>query len=614
MIPQSIRWRLPLSYAAIALLAALALGAVLLFTLRSYYLQRELDYLRVSAKAISPVMASLVEAHLPAEAIQSQLKSFSFLSQTQVGMLDANRRLIADSGRPDQRRDIVALSVRSLGNSPLAAGLDEPPLSLDSTASNVAPFEIPLSGSIKINKDVQIVSPVSLAGAANDVYRYRTLIVLEDSSAGTVITETRVMSTTAPVRLPFGQATYVSGSGPILRVDQYDGLDRFFSASPGLVASMPGLAIPYDSGFLAETSPDNRRSGQVVRQPFYGPDGQVLGFVELSNGPAYGRQILDSVARGWAIASAIAVLLAAGVGWLISRSISAPLLALTGTTARMAGGDLSARADVARHDELGMLARSYNDMAGQVEETVLALRRFVADAAHELHTPLTALRTNLDLMRAEMPLPTRRGNSSLAPTVRLSPDPVLLEQAQAQVERLEKLTGNLLDLSRLEAGGMIKDFSDFDLLEWLAAAAEIYASWAEQASLSFQFEVDRLPANTLKVWGSPTHLRRALDNLVDNAVKFTPEGGSLTMGARQTETGVEIWVADTGIGIPPAELSQLFSRFHRGRNAAGYPGSGLGLAIVKAIVEAHGGQVAAHNNEPERGSCFIIRLPTAGQG
>lgn len=280
MIPQSIRWRLPLSYAAIALLAALALGAVLLFTLRSYYLQRELDYLRVSAKAIGPVMASLVEARLPAEAIQSQLKSFSFLSQTQVRMVDTNSRVIADSGSPDQRRDIVALSVRSLANSPLVAGLDEPPpppeppLPPNSTGLNAEPFQIPLSGSIKINKDVQILSSGSPGGEADDVHRYRTLIVLEDSSAGTVITETQVMSTSTPLQLPSDQFAYVSSPGAILRVGQYGGLDSFFNASPGLVASMPGLAIPYDSGFLAEISPDNRRSDQIVRQPFYGPDGQ----------------------------------------------------------------------------------------------------------------------------------------------------------------------------------------------------------------------------------------------------------------------------------------------------------------------------------------------------
>jgi len=102
-------------------------------------------------------------------------------------------------------------------------------------------------------------------------------------------------------------------------------------------------------------------------------------------------------------------------------------------------------------------------------------------------------------------------------------------------------------------------------------------------------------------------LRRALSNLLDNAIKFTPEGGAVRAGVRQGGDWVEWWVEDTGIGIPADDLLQLFSRFHRGRNAAAYPGSGLGLAIVKAITEAHGGQGWVEN--VERGTYFAIRLP-----
>ena len=133
------------------------------------------------------------------------------------------------------------------------------------------------------------------------------------------------------------------------------------------------------------------------------------GYVELSEGPAIGREILTSVAWGWAGSSAVAVLIAAGVGWLISRRLSIPLLALTGATSRMAEGELSTRAQVVRKDELGQLATSFNEMAARVENTVVTLRRFVADAAHELHTPLTALRTNLDLMVRDGESTDRRG-------------------------------------------------------------------------------------------------------------------------------------------------------------------------------------------------------------
>ncbi|NIV30792.1 MAG: HAMP domain-containing protein, partial [Anaerolineae bacterium] len=169
-------------------------------------------------------------------------------------------------------------------------------------------------------------------------------------------------------------------------------------------------------------------------QPVY--DGaDLVGYVELSEGPAYGQEIVDSVARGWLLAGAVAIGVAAVVGWIVSRRISAPLVALSEVTASMAGGDLSARADVDRKDELGTLARSFNRMAAQVEETVIGLRRFVSDAAHEIHTPLTALHTNLELAQRD--------------AAAGSEEHVLA--AQAQVERLEVLTGGLLELSRLES-------------------------------------------------------------------------------------------------------------------------------------------------------------------
>ncbi len=109
--------------------------------------------------------------------------------------------------------------------------------------------------------------------------------------------------------------------------------------------------------------------------------------------------------------------------------------------------------------------------------------------------------------------------------------------------------------------------------------------------------------------GDPAQLRRAIGNLVDNAIKFTPEGGAITIGLQNNADAIELCVQDTGIGIPADDLPQLFSRFHRGRNVANYPGNGLGLAIVRAIVEAHGGSVNAANTSP--GARFCITLPEA---
>jgi signal transduction histidine kinase len=428
---------------------------------------------------------------------------------------------------------------------------------------------------------IYLKQPGLEAPITEDTIITRTLIIKTDE-AGTEVFHWRVGEKFAgsPTKLAIETAPF----------EQPVKASEMLPFPPDFISFVPAVRTPYGFGLNAEVAADGRRSDQVVSQPFYDAEGRLLGYAELSQGPAYGREIVESVAWVWAGASGIAVLLAAGVGWLISRQLSAPLLALTEVTATMAAGNFSVRAAV-KHDaprELGLLARSFNEMAEQVEETVVTLRRFVADAAHELHTPLTALRTNLELAGAD------------------AAQPAFVERAQTQVERLESLTRDLLDLSRLETGAGSGNFAPVALNTLVQETSELYASRAEQMGLAFSLE---LPDWAATVRGHEAHLRRALSNLLDNALKFTPEGGAVKVGLRPApeDNSVELWIEDTGIGIPGEDVPQLFSRFHRGRNAAGYPGSGLGLAIVKAIAEAHGGQVTAVNTG--QGACFRLRLP-----
>jgi signal transduction histidine kinase len=183
-----------------------------------------------------------------------------------------------------------------------------------------------------------------------------------------------------------------------------------------------------------------------------------------------------------------------------------------------------------------------------------------------------------------------------------------VQRAQAQVLRLEALTAELLDLSRIESGAVQNGWVELNLVELVELTSEPYASQAEQAGIALALD---LPEQPVVVRGNETQLRCALGNLLDNAIKFTLEGGTVNVRLRQTGQRAELCVEDSGIGIPADDLPQLFSRFHRGRNAASYPGSGLGLAIVKAIVESHGGQVTAENTSP--GTRFCVRLPVAGR-
>jgi signal transduction histidine kinase len=338
------------------------------------------------------------------------------------------------------------------------------------------------------------------------------------------------------------------------------------------------------SGWLFNVQPDDPsrktadereigpRSEQVVKQAYYDGNRQLLGYVVLSSGPAFGGEILRSVAWGWGIAALIAVMLAAAAGVWVSRRFSAPLESLTHTTTQMAAGDLSARADIEREDEFGLLANSFNTMADNIESKVAALRRFVADAAHELHTPLTALRTNLELVDDEH-----------------------IPPALEQVERMDALTRSLLDLSQLEATASEVQYEEVDLAAILQEIAEPYASRAEQAELSFNLDIDPDP---IYITGDATQLSTLIRNLLDNAIKFTPEGGQVNVKLSTLDEIVQLSVADTGIGIPEDDVPHLFSRFHRGRNASAYPGSGLGLAIVKTIVDQHGASIYVGNNSP----------------
>jgi signal transduction histidine kinase len=312
-------------------------------------------------------------------------------------------------------------------------------------------------------------------------------------------------------------------------------------------------------------------------------------YVKLSEGPASGRDALVSAAVAWILAAALAVGLAALAGSLIARRIARPVVALTEASDRMAGGDLGARAPVAGGDEVGRLAESFNGMAARVETTVTSLRRFVADAAHEIGTPLTALQADLELAERKATSDDERR---------------LVDQALVQTARLANLSDNLLQLSRLEAGEPAGERQTADLVAVARELADGVASRAEQAGVELTLDV---AAGPLQVPVDRARLQTILANLLDNAVKFTPEGGTVTLTVRQEGDETLTLVSDTGVGIPAEEQREVFERFHRARNVSAFPGNGLGLAIVKAAVERSGGRVSFASSPA--GTTFSVSLP-----
>ncbi len=329
-----------------------------------------------------------------------------------------------------------------------------------------------------------------------------------------------------------------------------------------------------------------QRSSQTFTQPIRDTeDDMLVGSLIVSDGPAIGREILNNVTSGWLVASCVAIMIAGLMGWLISLRITRPLTRLTAVTVAMSDGDLSVRTTIKRSDELGILAESFNTMAYRVENTVMALRRFVADAAHELYTPLTALRTNLELAQEQQNTHT-------------------IGRALDQVMRIQALAEGLLDLSRLEGLGDTTWEPAIDMNALIQKTASRFASRVEQSNLRLSLG---LAEAISPVSGNTQLLTRMLENLLDNAVKFTPPEGCIQVTTQAIEQGIQITINDSGIGIPEDDLPHLFQRFRRGHNTADYPGSGLGLAIVKVIADKHHGEVMIHSSGS--GTCVMMQLP-----
>jgi two-component system sensor histidine kinase BaeS len=349
-----------------------------------------------------------------------------------------------------------------------------------------------------------------------------------------------------------------------------------------------------DSDLPSETE---ALSDLVVRVPVLARDGAETGYIQLSEGPAYGRPILRGIENALFAGVGAAVALAIAAGLLSARYVTRPLAALGAAAEQMAAGELSARAPNRRRDEFGQLARQFNQMAEQLETTVAqlaadreALRRFIADASHELRTPLTALKAFGQIWTS-------------SPRMRDQPEAAMWRASSEQIDRLDALTQGLLDLSRLDADLPEGEFVPDDVRPLLERSRLAFEPLMAKKGLAFEV---MLPDAPVVVRHDATFLQRAVDNLLGNALKFAPAGGRVQVGLDVDGEWVRIRVRDSGPGISEDELPYIFERFYRGRGSAGTEGSGLGLAIVKAVAETHGGHVTVECTD---GCCFTVYLP-----
>ncbi len=326
------------------------------------------------------------------------------------------------------------------------------------------------------------------------------------------------------------------------------------------------------------------------------------------------REQVNSIRRQVLLSTAIAFVPSVFLAALFARHVSARLAKIIAYAGRLARGDFHARLDNVGPDELGILAKQLNDTAEKLRHMFDELERehaeldrlervrkdFVINVSHELRTPLASIQgyteTLLDGALDDQENRVR-----------------FLQIIRANAERLVRLTADLLTLSRVELKTQKFQFAHYYINGLIGQHADSMRPIAAKKNIALHIEP--APPNT-DVFCDSEAVHQIVTNLLDNAIKYTPEGGSVTIGARRADTQtVEVYVRDTGIGIPADDVPRLFERFYRVDKARSRDlgGTGLGLAIVKHLVKAQGGEVAVQSI-PNQGTTFAFTIPVADTG
>jgi len=326
-------------------------------------------------------------------------------------------------------------------------------------------------------------------------------------------------------------------------------------------------------------------------------DNQVVGIVfrgpnRFQGAPPFSAQF-TRLYNSLIIASVGAVLVSLILGVVLARTLTRTLRELTDASRAIAKGDLKQQVPIRSQDELGELATSFNQMSSDLAKSQDLRRQMTADIAHELRTPLTVV----------------LGHSEALSEGQLPPDPETFDIIYDETKRLNRLVDDLRTLSLSDAGELHLNRSRISPQELLDRSAAARKSEANSKNISLEVETSPgLP----EVNVDADRMTQVLVNLLDNALRYTPEGGRVTLSGTQIPDGVAITVKDNGPGIPEVDLPYVFDRFYRGDKSRGREegGSGLGLAIARSLIESQGGRIRAESQVGE-GAAFIIELPRA---
>ncbi|HVC71374.1 MAG TPA: HAMP domain-containing sensor histidine kinase [Acidimicrobiales bacterium] len=383
-----------------------------------------------------------------------------------------------------------------------------------------------------------------------------------------------------------------------LRYAQADSWKKADLSDSLTLASHAGLAVEVrdNAGALvaARVPTRVRRSslGPPIDLPVF-EKGTRLGTVSVRTGPigigaaAVTLRRTLAAAVWWSAAAAAVLAVLAGI--VVSRRITRPVVALITAARAMASGARTTRVgDLRAPGEMADLSRAFDQMADALEREDHLRRMLVADVAHELRTPLAIVRAATEAMADGI----------------IEPDAAALSSLHDETLRLGRIVEDLEVLASADAAVLTVDRRPVDLAVVAALAADALQPHADSAGLTLMREF-----RPVVVLGDATRLHQIITNLVTNAIKFTPAGGSVTLGVALRDRRATIVVQDTGVGISPADISHIFDRFWRAPSVRQIAGSGIGLAVVQELVRSHGGDVEVTSHEGE-GSCFVVTLPS----
>ena len=331
---------------------------------------------------------------------------------------------------------------------------------------------------------------------------------------------------------------------------------------------------------------EDKTTARVISFPLLG---KMHMFIAIGTRPI--QQLKQELWLAFVKTEILIVLLGVAVGLWLTHRFNSRIESFNQLARQIVkSGDLSSRMPVSGNDEFATLAINVNAMLERIDRLVQGIRQVSDNIAHDLRTPLTRLRADVEVALQQHDPVT---------------DHETLERVLDELENMQTIFNSLLSLGQAEAGGMRIKKKELDLSAFLGEMVELYSPSAEENGLELQSEVEP----DIKLRADRQLLAQAVSNLFDNALKYVPEGGKIRLRASKKENKVEIVLEDSGPGIPPEMREKIFERFARVDPSRTLPGTGLGLALVRAFIELHNGNVDVYES-PLGGAAFTITLPT----